>query len=57
MAQQQAPYAQLGFMSDLLRGSASLAKNTGVYDAPASPLQQMVGPGLLGLGIYKEFMS
>jgi len=57
MAQQQAPYAQLGFMSDLLRGSGSLAKNTGVYDAPASPLQQIVGPGLLGLGIYKEFMK
>lgn len=57
LAQQQYPYEQIGFMSDVLRGSGNLAKNSGVYDAPASPLQQMVGPGLLGLGIYKEFMS
>lgn len=57
LAQQRYPYEQIGFMSDLLRGSGSLAKNTGVYDAPASPLQQIVGPGLLGLGIYKEFIS
>jgi hypothetical protein len=56
VAQQQAPYQQIGFMSDILRGSGSLAKNVGVYDAPASPLQQIVGPGLLGLGVYKEFM-
>ena len=55
MAQQQAPYTQLGFMSDVLRGSGSLAKNVGVYDASANPLQQIVGPGLLGLGLYKEF--
>ena len=54
-AQQQYPYQQIGFMSDILRGSGSLAKNVGVYDAPASPLQQIVGPGLLGLGLYREF--
>jgi hypothetical protein len=55
VAQQQSPYQNIGFMSDILRGSASLAKNVGVYDAPANPLQQIVGPGLLGLGLYKEF--
>lgn len=57
MAQQQAPYEQIAFMSDILRGSGNLAKNVGVYDAPANPLQQIVGPGLLGLGIYKEFIQ
>jgi hypothetical protein len=59
LAQQQHPYKQIGFMSDLLRGSANLA-GTGsksVYEAPPSALSQMVGPGLLGLGIYREFMK
>ena len=59
LAQQQYPYKQLGFMSDLLRGSANLAGTGGktVYEAQPSQLSQMVGPGLLGLGIYREFMK
>lgn len=59
LAQQQHPYKQLGFMSDLLRGSANLAGTGGktVYEAPPSQLSQIVGPGLLGLGIYREFMK
>lgn len=59
LAQQQYPYKQLGFMSDLLRGSANLAGTGGktVYEAPPSQLSQIVGPGLLGLGIYREFMK
>lgn len=59
LAQQQYPYKQIGFMSDLMRGSANLA-GTGaktVYEAPPSQLSQIVGPGLLGLGIYREFMK
>lgn len=57
--QQQYPYKQLGFMSDILRGSANLAATGGkaVYEAPPSQLSQIVGPGLLGLGIYREFMK
>jgi hypothetical protein len=57
--QQQYPYKQLGFMSDILRGSANLAGTGGkaVYEAPPSQLSQIVGPGLLGLGIYREFMK
>ena len=56
---QNYPYKQLGFMSDLLRGSANLAGTGGktVYEAQPSQLSQMVGPGLLGLGIYREFMK
>lgn len=59
LAQQQHPYKHLGFMSDVLRGSASLAGAGGktVYEAPPSMLSQIVGPGLLGLGIYREFMK
>jgi len=59
LAQQQHPYKQLGFMSDLMRGSANLAGTGGkaVYEAPQSPLSQIVGPGLLGLGMYREFMK
>lgn len=57
--QKQFPYQNIGFMSDILRGTAGLAGTGGrsIYEAPASPLQQIVGPGLLGLGLYKEFMS
>lgn len=56
ISQQQDPYKQLGFLSDILRGSANLAATGGkaVYEAPPSALSQMVGPGLLGLGLYKE---
>jgi hypothetical protein len=59
LTQEQYPYKQLGFMSDILRGSANLAATGGkaVYDAPPSQMSQLVGPGLLGLGIYREFMK
>jgi hypothetical protein len=54
LAQQRYPYSQIGFMSDLLRGSANLAQSGGraIYDAPASPLSQVAGLGLAGLGMY-----
>ena len=54
LAQQQYPYKQLGFMSDILRGSANLAGTGGktVYEAPPSMLSQVGGAGLAGLGVY-----
>jgi hypothetical protein len=54
ITQQQYPYKQLGFMSDLLRGSADLAGKGGttVYQAPPSPLSQVGGLGLAALGAY-----
>ena len=57
--QQNYPYKQLGFMSDLLRGSANLAGTGGqtIYQQPPSALNQMVGPGLLGLGAYKAMAA
>jgi len=54
ITQQQYPYKNIGFMSDILRGSANLA-GTGaktVYEAPPSTLSQMGGLGLAGLGLY-----
>lgn len=57
--QQRYPYTQMGFMSDILRGSGNLAGTGGyaMYQQPPSQAQQLVGPGLLGLGIYREFMK
>jgi len=56
IAQQQYPYKQLGFMSDLLRGSANLAGTGGktVYESKSSPLSQITGAGLTAAGIYRE---
>jgi hypothetical protein len=57
LSQQQYPYKQLGFMSDLLRGSANLAGTGGktVYEAPPSTTQNLMQLGLGGLGLYKAF--
>jgi hypothetical protein len=57
ITQQQMPYKQLGFLSDILRGSASLAATGGktVYEQQPSPLSSIVGPGLAALGAYREF--
>lgn len=57
ITQQQYPYKQLGFMSDLLRGSANLAATGGktIYEAPQSQTQQLLQLGLGGLGMYKAF--
>lgn len=54
ITQQQYPYKQLGFMSDILRGSANLAATGGktVYEAPPSTASQLGGLGLGALGLY-----
>ena len=54
LAQQQYPYKQLGFMSDILRGSANLAATGGkaVYEAPPSQTSQILGAGLGAASIY-----
>lgn len=55
ITQQQHPYKQLGFLSDILRGSASLASTGGkaVYEAPPSMLSQIGGVGLGALGLSR----
>jgi hypothetical protein len=55
MAQQQFPYTQLSYMGDILRGIPG--RSVYEYQQPASGLQQIVGPGLLGLGMYREFLK
>jgi len=57
ITQQQYPYKQLGFMSDLLRGSADLAGAGGktVYEAQPSPLSQIAGTGLSALALSNMF--
>ena len=54
ITQQQYPYKQLGFMSDILRGSANLAATGGkaVYEAPPSTMSQLGGLGLGALSLY-----
>ena len=54
LQQQQNPYKQLGFMSDILRGSANLTATGGktVYEPPPSVASQIGGLGLAGLGVY-----
>jgi hypothetical protein len=54
MAQQQFPFTQLSYMGDILRGIPG--RSVYEYQQQPSGLQQMVGPGLLGLGMYREFM-
>ena len=55
LQQQRYPYAQLGFMSDILRGSGNLAGTGGraVYEAPPTTTQNLMQLGLGGLGLYK----
>ena len=48
-AQQQNPYTQLGYMSNILRGVPVGGSTTQVYQAPPSTLAQLSG---LGLGAY-----
>lgn len=49
-AAQNYPYKQLGFISDMLRGLP--LSNTAVYQAAPSPVSQLAGLGLAGLGMY-----
>jgi hypothetical protein len=55
LQQQRYPYAQLGFMSDILRGSGNLAGTGGraIYEAPPSTTQNLMQLGLGALGLYK----
>jgi hypothetical protein len=59
LAQQRYPYSQLGFMSDILRGSGNLAATGGraIYEAPPSTTQNLMQLGLGGLGLYNAFQG
>lgn len=53
--QQRFPYAQLGFLSDILRGVPSATASQTLYQAPPSTLNTVAGLGSLayGLGLGK----
>lgn len=51
--QQNAPYKQIGFMSDLLRGLPLTQQSSTVYGAAPSATSQLVGLGTAGLGLSK----
>ena len=46
--QQNYPYKQLGFMSDIMRGTPTSGGATSMYQAPANTLGQVAGLGLAG---------
>lgn len=49
---QNYPFKQLGFLSDMLRGLP--LSNASVYQAAPSPISQIAGAGLAGLGLYNS---
>jgi hypothetical protein len=55
ISQRQDPYKQLGFLSDILRGSANLAATGGkaVYEAPPSTMSQLAGLGTAAYGMSR----
>jgi len=52
LAQQRYPYAQLGFMSDILRGTPAQGAISSLYQAPPSAMGQLIGAGTGLAGIY-----
>jgi hypothetical protein len=52
LKQQNYPYQQLAFMSDMQRGLPLSQSATSMYQAPPSMVSQLGGLGMAGLGIY-----
>ena len=50
--QQQYPYQQLGFLSDLIRGLPTSQSTQQNYMAAPNPMSQAAGLGVAGLGMY-----
>lgn len=55
--QQNYPYKQLGFMSDVLRGMPTSQSAQAVYQAPPSAANTLLGYGLGAYGLNKVFGS
>lgn len=55
--EQNYPYRQLGFMSDILRGTAPLSTQSGttMYQAQPSTLNQLTGAGMTAYGLGSLF--
>jgi len=55
MAQQNLPFQQLGYMSDIFQGVPALTQTTGVTTTPPpSTASQLMGLGIAGLGAYGQ---
>jgi hypothetical protein len=52
LAQQRYPYTQLGFVSDIIRGTPSSSAVSTLYQAPPSAFGQVAGAGLGLAGLY-----
>jgi hypothetical protein len=52
LARQRYPYTQLGFMSDLIRGTPTAGGIQTMYQTPPSMLNQIAGAGLGLAGLY-----
>lgn len=50
--QQNYPYKQLGYMSDMLRGLPLTQQSSSIYQAPPSTMSQVAGLGLAGASMY-----
>lgn len=50
---QNYPYKMLGFMSDIIRGVPTAQSAASIYQAPPSPMSQLTGLGVAGLGLSK----
>jgi len=55
-AEQNYPYKQIGFMSDIVRGLPTSQQGSTVYQAPPSALTQVAGLGIAGrsAGLFKR---
>jgi hypothetical protein len=54
---QNNPYKQMGFMSDILRGLPLTQQSAAMYQTPPSMLSQVAGLGIAGAGASKLFAS
>tara|TARA_R100000030_G_scaffold34798_2_gene25987 strand:- start:3 stop:881 length:879 start_codon:yes stop_codon:yes gene_type:complete len=55
LAQQQIPFQQLGFLSDIFRGVPALQQTTSTTTMPPpNPMSQLLGLGIAGLGAYGQ---
>jgi hypothetical protein len=52
LARQRYPYTQLGFMSDLIRGTPTAGGIQTMYQAPPNAMGQLAGAGLGLAGLY-----
>jgi hypothetical protein len=53
--QENAPYKQLNFMSDIIRGTPTTALGSSMYQSPPSMLNQVAGLGTAAAGLFGAY--